>query len=136
MDREAARQLALSQTIKTLKRAKLEPEEFLKDFCQHDDGAGNMIDDRLEVREMTGEESMQFSEEAKRSDRIAMGNLLVKVILMPGGSNEPLYNKEDREAVLKYGTSVLLPIQNKVLKLSGLEPPTNGTTPKDAAKNA
>jgi hypothetical protein len=134
VDRNQARELALSRAAKSLKREKLEPEEFIADFCVHDDGAGNIIDDRLEIREMTADEGMQFEADSKRGNDIALGNLLVKVIMLPG-SDEPLFNKADFKAVLQYGTSLLLPIQNKILRLSGLDQAANGVSAQDTAKN-
>jgi hypothetical protein len=139
MDREAARQEALTQVNETLKREKIEPEEFLPRFCIRQDAAGNTIDERLELRELSGHEAVQFEEDAKRSLRIAMGNLLVKAILLPGTethSGDALFNEKDREAILGYGTSKLIPLRDRVLKMSGLTSPEADTTPKDTAKNA
>jgi hypothetical protein len=123
MDKQAARDLALSHIHTSLKREKIEPEEFLPQFAKRTDANGNPVDERLEIRELTGDESLQFEADAKQSTRIAMGNMLVKVILLPD-SDDPLFNKGDREAVLGFGTSKLLPLQNKVLRLSNLTPPT------------
>jgi hypothetical protein len=123
MDKQTARNLALSHVHSSLKREKIEPDEFLPQFAKRTDAQNNIIDERLEIRELTGDESLQFESDAKQSTRIAMGNMLVKVILLPD-SDETLFNKGDREAVLGFGTSKLLPLQNKVLKLSNLTPPT------------
>lgn len=123
MDRNQARERALAKTKKTLKREVLEPEELDEDFAIRTDEGGNTIDERLQIRELSGAESMEYSKDMEKfGNKTALGNMLVKVILLPG-SLEPLFNPTDRDAVLEYGTSKLLPIQYKVMRLSGLPVP-------------
>jgi hypothetical protein len=132
LSREDLRARVLGYKTTGLKREKTDTP-WIPECAVTLDEQGNAIDDtRLEVREMTGEESLQFDKEAKVDEKRAIGRMITRCLLMPGTST-PVMNETDLDAIMsELGTSALLPMMAQVKRLSG----SVDTAKADAAKNS
>jgi hypothetical protein len=93
------------------------------------DEAGNVVEDnRLQVREMMGDESVAFTQERDKDPQRAVGRIVARCLLMPDGKT-PAFNETDLQAIMtELGDSVLTPILTKIQSFS--------TGQADAAKNS
>lgn len=133
LTREEVRAKLLSYKSQYAKRDKIDIP-WLPDFTVVKDEAGNVTqDNRLEVRETMGDESVNFDEERKKDVNRAMGRLVAKCLLMPDTSPPvTVFNESDLQVVMsELGSSVLMPIITKIQELSG----TGANAQADAAKN-
>src|SRR6202035_525450 len=94
LSREELRARVLGYKTTGLKREKTDTPWIPECIVTKDD-QGNVLDDtRLEVREMMGEESMQFDKEAKTDEKRAIGRMIARCLLVPGTST-PVMNETD-----------------------------------------
>lgn len=114
--------------------AKREPIEldWLPEFGVLRDQAEVITEDnRLQIREMMGDESMSFDKEFKADPPRAVGRIVAKCLLMPGSSTS-VFNETDLTVIMsELGSSVLAPIIKRIQEMSGATPDAKA----EAAKN-
>lgn len=131
LSRDELRARVLGYKTMGLKRAKTDTP-WIPECTVTLDEQGNVLEDtRLEVREMMGDESLQFEKEIQSDNNHAIGRVIARCLLMPG-TGTPVMNETDLQAIMSaLGTSVLLPMMEQIKTLSG----STATAKADAAKN-
>jgi hypothetical protein len=130
LSRDDVRNKLLAYKSKYAKREPVELDWFPEAGLVKDDSGATVEDNRLQIREMMGDESMAFTAEQAKDPNRAVGRVISKCLLMPDGQT-PAFNETDLQVIMsEMGSSVLLPLLMQIQAQSGAN-----TAVADAIKN-